>query len=56
MQHHTITILILLAATVCYTLSFVIGAYALFTVGAMLELWFWVRLVRGKRVPTPNQG
>ena len=56
MQHYTITILILLAALACYSLGFGLGAYVLFAAGAVFELWFWVRLIRGKPKAGSSQG
>jgi hypothetical protein len=48
MQRHLITVLVLLAALVCYRIGFGAGAFALVAAGGALELWFWVRLLRGK--------
>jgi hypothetical protein len=51
MHRHVITVLILVAALICYVIGFRAGAYALVGVGGALELWFWLRLLRGKPAP-----
>ena len=51
MRYHLITGAILLAALVLYGIGFSLGAAVLIGGGAALELWFWVRAIRGdKRV------
>ncbi len=49
MKHHLLTMLILLAAITLYAFGMGGGGSALLAAGAVLELWFWVRAVRGNR-------
>jgi hypothetical protein len=48
MQRHLVTALVLLAALVCYSIGFSNSAFALMAIGCALELWFWLRVLRGK--------
>jgi hypothetical protein len=48
MQRHLVTMLVLLSALGCYSFGFSTGAFGLLAVGGAFELWFWVRLLRGK--------
>jgi hypothetical protein len=49
MKHHLLTMLILLAAIALYAIGMGGGGSALLVAGAILELWFWVRAMRGSR-------
>ncbi len=53
MKHHLLTMLILLAALALYAIGMNGGGSALLAAGAALELWFWVRAMRGSRRGTP---
>ena len=46
MKHHLLTLLILVLAVALYAVGMVAGASALLFLGAALELWFWVRVMR----------
>jgi hypothetical protein len=43
---HLLTVLCLLAALSCYALGLALPATALLVTGGILELMFWVRLLR----------
>ena len=49
MNHHVVTAALLVTALVLYVLGMRSGSAVVFLVGAACELWFWVRLIRGRR-------
>lgn len=51
MKHSLLTVLILIAALVLYSIGLVSGALLLFAGGAALELWFWARIFTRRRGP-----
>jgi hypothetical protein len=53
MKHHLLTMLILLAAIALYAIGMGGGGSALLAAGAVLDLWFWVRAMRGRRRAAP---
>jgi hypothetical protein len=54
MRYHLFTVAILLAALALYAVGVGGGGSVLLAVGAALELWFWVRALRGgKPVASP---
>lgn len=46
MKRHILTAALLATALACYGLGLHRGGLALLGVGALCELWFWVRVVR----------
>lgn len=56
MSYHWVTAAIILAALGCYALGFALGGTVLLVVGGVLELWFWVRLLRGPRRADGGRG
>ncbi len=53
MRYHLLTVAVLLAALGLYAAGLSGGGAALMVLGAALELWFWVRALRGKPGATP---
>jgi hypothetical protein len=53
MKYHLLTVAILLFALALYAMGMNGGGSLLFLVGAALELWFWVRVMRGRRHVAP---
>jgi hypothetical protein len=53
MKHHLLTAAILLLALVLYGVGMTRGSLAVFSVGMVLELWFWMRVVRRGRDAGP---
>ena len=51
MTRHVVTACSLLAALGCCAVGFDRSALSVVVVGAALELWFWVRALRGTRSP-----
>lgn len=51
MKHHLFTAAILIAAIVLYSIGLVSGALLLFAGGAVLEFWFWARILARRRGP-----
>ena len=49
MKYHVLTVALLLMALVLYVVGMRSGGAVAFVVGAACELWFWVRLIRGRR-------
>lgn len=49
MHRHLITAAILLLAIALYSFGMSGGSALLFAAGAVLELWFWVRVLRRSR-------
>ena len=54
MKHHLITLALLVAAVICYAASWNTGAIALFAIGGVFELAFWLRLIRSSKSPAGN--
>lgn len=57
MRYHLLTVAILVVALVLYAGGVSGGGAALMTLGAALELWFWVRALRGGKqaaAPVPQ--
>ena len=54
MKHHLLTVAILLAAVMLYVMGMGERGSLLLLVGAVLELWFWVRAIRSSRLATPS--
>jgi len=52
MNRHLITLAIFAAAITFYVSGMVGGGSVLLVAGFMLELWFWVRLLRGGQQPS----
>lgn len=47
MKSHLLTILVLVGALICYGVALDGAGLALFFIGAVLEVWFWIRAVQG---------
>jgi hypothetical protein len=47
MRYHLFTLAILLVALALYAIGMSGGGFLLLFLGAALELWFWVRAMRG---------
>ncbi len=45
MKSRSITVIFLLAAVVFYALGYAGWGWSAFAIGAVFELWFWVRLI-----------
>lgn len=57
MKYHLITILLLVAALPLYAVGFAVGGILVLGVAVALEVWFWIRIVRGKpRLNPANDG
>lgn len=57
MKYHLLTAAILLAALGLYALGMTSGGLVAFLMGAALELWFWVRVIKRSRLagrPLPS--
>lgn len=54
MTQHIITVTILLVALACYLAGYSGAGNAAFFVGAILETWFWIRLII-KRPPADGE-
>lgn len=48
MRHHLLSMLILLAAIALYAIGMSGGGAVLLAAGVVLEMWFWVRALRGR--------
>jgi hypothetical protein len=49
MTYHLLTVAMLLVALALYAVGMHEGGSLVFLMGAALELWFWVRVMRGRR-------
>ena len=49
MKYHLLTVAVLLAAFAMYAIGMGGGGALLLFFGAALELWFWVRALRGNK-------
>lgn len=49
MKHHLVTALLIIAAWPLYAAGFAGGGAVALGVAIILEAWFWIRIVRGKR-------
>jgi hypothetical protein len=49
MKYHLFTVAVLLVALALYAAGMHAGGSLLFLVGAAFELWFWIRVIRGRR-------
>jgi len=49
MRRHLLTTALLILALLCYTLGAAAQGTALLVLGGVAELFFWIRLVRGRR-------
>lgn len=54
MKYHSLTFAILLAAVVLAIIGKSGAGVVLLGLAAALELWFWVRVLRGKRTNEPR--
>ena len=54
MRYHLVTVAVLLVALALYAVGMHAGASLVFLTGAVFELWFWVRVVRGRRNARPG--
>ena len=52
MKRHTVTLVVLAAAVVCYVAGWNDGGAALLAAGGILEMIFWSRIICGSRVPS----
>jgi uncharacterized membrane protein len=48
MKYHVVTILLILAALPLYVVGFASGGSLVLAAAVTLEVWFWIRIVRGK--------
>lgn len=55
MNRHLITVVILLASLALYLLGIKGWGLAFFITGAVLELWFWARLVSSRPPATGSE-
>ncbi len=49
MKRYLITLALLVAAIICYAASWNTGAIALFAIGGLFELAFWLRLIQSSK-------
>ena len=53
MKYHVLTVAVLLASLALYAVGMQAGGLLLMLLGAVLELWFWVRVLRARRHARP---
>ena len=57
MKHHVVTALLIVAALPLYVVGSAMGGSLVLAAAVALEVWFWIRLVRGKpRLTAANDG
>ena len=49
MKHHLVTVLLIIAALPLYAAGFAGGGTVALGLAIILEAWFWIRIVRGRR-------
>jgi hypothetical protein len=54
MKYHVVTVALLLAALALYSVGMQSGGSVVFLIGVAFELWFWVRVIRGRREASPT--
>ncbi len=54
MKYHVVTVALLLLALALYSVGMRSGGVVAFLAGAACELWFWVRVIRGKGEAPPG--
>ena len=57
MKRHLITVALLLVAIAFYLVGLASAGILAFTVGALFEIWFWVRILvrRNRRIASSSQ-
>jgi uncharacterized membrane protein len=48
MKYHLVSVLLIAAAIPLYVVGFSVGGSVVLAAAIALEVWFWVRVVRGK--------
>lgn len=48
MRYHAITVLLIVAALPLYVVGFALSGLLVLSAAVALEVWFWIRVVRGK--------
>jgi uncharacterized membrane protein len=57
MKYHFATVLLMVAAIPLYVVGFALGGTLVLAAAVALEVWFWIRIVRGKsRLTAANDG
>jgi len=57
MKYHLFTVLLMATALPLYVVGFALSASLVLAAAVALEVWFWIRIVRGKsRLTSANDG